>query len=119
MGSLWGDRLAELWAAPGRAGAGVVLGTHAVLTAHHVVAGPPGDEPARLLARIVRLGSQHASPWVPMRLVWQDPQWDLALLVAERDEQWVTPFSPTPVIVRLGSAAEPDCEAVGFPQQER
>ena len=32
MAAIWDDRLAEVWAEPGRAGAGVVVGAAAVLT---------------------------------------------------------------------------------------
>ena len=37
MGWIWDDRLAEVWAPPGKAGSGVVIGTCGVLTARHVI----------------------------------------------------------------------------------
>ena len=52
--------------------------------------------------------------------------WRLALLGVARGEaahdepgaHWLEPPSPSPVFVRLGSSAEPGCQAVGFPQSE-
>ncbi|MGI5284303.1 trypsin-like peptidase domain-containing protein [Nonomuraea polychroma] len=118
MGSLWDDRLAEVWAPPGRPGSGVVFGMRGVLTARHVVAGADGG----IKARVVRRAQARAGSWVSMRLVWEDEDWDLALLAVGDGEpeahNWLVPFSASPVIVRLGGRAEPDCEAVGFPDQE-
>jgi TPR repeat protein len=119
--SLWDDRLAEVWANPGRAGAGVVVGTHGVLTARHVVAEALGAPSGRVLSRVVRAGSV-AGKWVTMRVAWDAPEWDIALLAVEEESQgaaeWLAPRSPRVVVVALGSASEPGCEAVGFPQSE-
>jgi len=120
---LWGDRLAEVWAVPRRAGAGVVVGAGAVLTARHVVAGALGG--GRVLARVVRPGAATAD-WVPMRVLAEDAGWDVALLGVDEEKaaaggpgaRWLAPGSVSPVVVRLGTAAEPGCEAVGFPQAE-
>lgn len=117
MGRLWDDRLAEVWASPGQAGSGVVVGDAAVLTARHVVAG--ALDGGRVLARVVRPGGQ-VPPWSPVTIAWQDAAWDLALLELgpapdEAGSAWERPRSPVPVIVRLASSAELDCEAVGFP----
>jgi hypothetical protein len=84
MPSVWGDRLAEVWAAPGRAGAGVVLGAAGVLTARHVVhAAVAGQPRGSVLGRVVRRG-EPAGEWVPLRVRWHDPDWDLALLVVDQ-----------------------------------
>ncbi len=120
MGRLWDDRLAEVWASPGKAGSGVVIGGGAVLTARHVVAGALHG--GKVLARIVRPGS--AVPrWSPMGIGWADAAWDVALLVLDHspgaaEAAWVRPRSVSPVVVRLGTSAEPACEAVGFPDAE-
>ncbi|CCK30571.1 hypothetical protein BN159_6192 [Streptomyces davaonensis JCM 4913] len=116
MGSLWDDRLAEIWAPPGRQGSGVVIGMRGVLTARHVIA----DGRYEVKARVVRRAQQRVGSWVPMQVVWEDEDWDLALLSARDDDQgpaWLVPFSASPVLVRLGGRAEPDCEAIGFPDQ--
>jgi len=124
MAAIWDDRLAEVWAAPGKAGAGVVVGDAAVLTARHVVAG--ALDGGNILSRVIRPGAA-AAEWVPMTVLAEDGDWDVAVLgVADRSEagggdsrrQWLTPLSPPPVFVRLGTSAERDCEAVGFPQSE-
>ena len=120
---IWDDRLAEVWADPGKAGAGVVVGVAAVLTARHVVAG--ALDRRRILARVVRPGARTAD-WVPMTVLAEDADWDVALLgVSDSDvaggdslRRWLGPTSPSPVFVRLGTSAEHDCEAVGFPQAE-
>ena len=118
--SLWEDRLAEVWASPGEAGSGVVIGTDGVLTARHVIAGAIGDE-ARRLARIVCPGRSVAA-WAPMHVVWEDARWDLALLQLDRtkpgSECWEAPRSlPSDVMLAdLGTRALKDCETVGFPQ---
>jgi TPR repeat protein len=120
---LWNDRLAEVWAAPGSAGAGVAVGAAAVLTARHVVAG--GLQGGRVLARVVRPGAPTAA-WVPMRVLAEDADWDVALLgvddgdmaAGESRARWLAPSSPSPVFVRLGGSAEHDCEVAGFPQAE-
>jgi tetratricopeptide (TPR) repeat protein len=120
---IWDDRLAEVWAEPGKAGAGVVIGAAAVLTARHVVAGALAG--GRTLARVVRPGARTAD-WVPMTVLAEDADWDVALLgVSGRDAdadnsgpRWLGPSSTSPVFVRLGTSAEHDCEAVGFPQAE-
>ncbi|WAZ21296.1 bifunctional trypsin-like peptidase domain-containing/SEL1-like repeat protein [Streptomyces cinnabarinus] len=118
MGSLWDDRLAEIWAPPGRQGSGVVIGMRGVLTARHVVAGGADG----VLARVVRRAQQRVGGWVPMRVVWEDADWDLALLVVPDGEpqahSWLVPASASPVLVRLGGRAEPGCESIGFPDQE-
>lgn len=118
MGSLWDDRLAEVWAPPGRPGSGVVFGARGVLTARHVVASA-GDG---VRARVVRRTQQRVGSWVSMRVVWESEAWDLALLMVRegdgRERNWLVPNSDPPVVVRLGGRAEADCEAVGFPDQE-
>ena len=119
MTSLWSSRLAEVWSSPGHAGAGVVVGLKGVLTARHVVAGALGEKGGRTLARAVRAGEKTAS-WVPMICLWDDPEWDLALLSVDPDTSgagaWVAPGeSSEPVVVRLGGSAEAGCEAIGFP----
>ena len=121
MGSLWDDRLAEVWAPPGRSGAGVVLGARGVLTARHVVAGALNGAGTGLLGRVVRRGIPGTGLWVSLQVAWEDPAWDLALLLVDNDapgaDHWLAPSSATPVLVALGGAAEPGCEAVGFPDQ--
>ncbi len=115
--ALWDDRLAEVWAAPGNAGAGVVVGRRSVLTARHVVAAREGDD-GRILARVVQPRVDTA-PWTPMRLVWEAADWDLALLAVDEepaeDAGWRPPPSPAVVVAALGTSSEPECEAVGFP----
>ncbi|MET0495149.1 MAG: trypsin-like peptidase domain-containing protein [Actinoplanes sp.] len=122
MSWLWDDRLAEVWASPDRAGSGVAIGDRSVLTARHVVAqavhqSPPG----RVLARIV-LRNEAVTSWVPMRIVADDLDWDLAVLTVDLDApeagEWVTPVSSSPVLAAMGTAVEHGCEAVGFPDQE-
>ena len=48
---VWDDRLAEVWAEPSKAGAGVLVGAAAVLIVRHVVAGVLDH--GRVLARVV------------------------------------------------------------------
>ena len=116
MGMIWDDRLAEVWASPNKSGAGVVVGPYSLLTAWHVVrsAGSEG----RVLARVVCRGAQEV-PWVTMRVVTTAPAWDVALLTVDNMDEsqggWRVPVSASPTLVRLGTAAERDCEAVGFP----
>ena len=74
--TIWDDRLAEVWAEPGKAGAGVVIGMAAVLTARHVVAG--ALDRGRILARVVKPGIR--TDWVPMTVLAEDADWDVALL---------------------------------------
>ena len=117
--SLWTSRLAEVWASPGHAGAGVVVGLEGVLTARHVVADALADAGGRILARVVRAGEETVS-WVPTRCLWNDRGWDLALLAVDHElpesAAWATPGgSSEPVVVQLGGSAEAGCEAVGFP----
>jgi TPR repeat protein len=122
MPMIWDDRLAEVWAA-GKAGAGVVIGTAAVLTARHVVLGT--RDRGNIEARVVRPGFPTVG-WVPMTVLAEDEDWDVALLGVARGDaahdepgaHWLEPPSPSPVFVRLGSSAEPGCQAVGFPQSE-
>ncbi len=121
MGSLWDDRLAEVWASPGRAGSGVVVGAFGVLTARHVIRDVvDGSEPDGLLARVIRRGAPPA--WVPMRVVAHAAEWDLAVLKVEQDRPeaaaWVPPVSPSPVVVAVGAGSVAGCEAVGFPDEE-
>ena len=117
--SLWDDRLAEVWASPGFAGAGVVVGTTGVLTARHVVAEAIAAPEGRVLARVVRPGLA-TGEWVPMRPAWEAAEWDVALLVVgtapEDAQMWQAPASPAVVVAALGASAEPGCEAVGFPE---
>jgi len=124
MTSPWAERLAEVWASPGKAGSGVVVGDDGVLTARHVVAG--ALEGGETLARVVQPGPV-TTPWTAMRVKWEDARWDLALLVVDSqvdggdgraNATWRAPASPSPVVVRLGTAAERDCETVGFPDAE-
>ena len=115
MARLWADRLAEVWAEPGRTGSGVVLGDHGILTARHVVEDARGEND--VVARVVRPGAVTAA-WTPMEIVWEDPDWDLALLLVVDEpehENWSTPQSPSPSFVTLGTAEEAGCETVGFP----
>ncbi len=92
---LWDDRLVEVWAAPGRAGAGVLVGQIGVLTARHVLedalARPDGG---RVLARSV-LPGETVGEWVPMRVRWDDEGWDVALLEVDSDsmgaDRWLEP----------------------------
>ena len=84
MTTIWDDRLAEVWAAPGKAGAGVVVGAAAVLTARHVVAG--ALDGGSILARVVRPGAVTAD-WVPMMVLAEDADWDVALLGVDHGER--------------------------------
>ena len=119
---MWDDRLVEVWAAPGRAGAGVLVGQIGVLTARHVLedalARPDGG---RVLARSVRPG-ETVGEWVPMRVTWDEEGWDVALLEVDSEstgaDRWLEPSSGPVVVVALGSGVEDGCEAVGFPQSE-
>ena len=127
MTRIWDDRLAEVWADPGKAGAGVVVGDDAVLTACHVVAEAGAD--GLVLARMVRPDAP-VPRWIPMTILAVDADWDIAILrvrdtdidhgaeAAAPEPGWETPSSPSPVFVRLGTAVERDCEAVGFPRSE-
>jgi hypothetical protein len=117
---IWDDRLAEVWAAPGNAGAGVVIDAKTVLTARHVVVGAPKG--GGVLVRVVRPGMATAA-WVPMLVLAQDPAWDVAVLVVDHESEasgtpgWRNPSSRL-VFAGLGTAIEPRCEAVGFPGSE-
>ncbi len=117
--SLWQDRLAEVWAPPGRAGAGVVIGQRGVLTARHVIEDSLRREGERPLARVVRPGVV-VGDWVPMTVAWESDGWDVALLAVDPEaseaDRWLIPDSPAVVIARLGHNAEAACEAMGFPQ---
>src|ERR1017187_4651493 len=121
MGSIWDDRLAEVWAPPGKAGSGVVIGTCGVLTARHVIdAVATGAQTGPVLARVIRRGSPPV--WVPMRIAGEDPAWDLAVLHVDQEAPeagaWVRPVSGSPVVVTVGGSSERDCELVGFPDDE-
>ncbi|WP_372671127.1 trypsin-like peptidase domain-containing protein [Amycolatopsis kentuckyensis] len=124
---LWDDRLVEVWAAPGQAGSGVAFGRTGVLTSRHVVS---AGQPIRVLARGVHPSlagawptgrpSTTVGPWVLMRVVADDPEWDLVVLEVDPADPkglaaWLTPASNGPRIVELASAAELRCETVGFP----
>jgi hypothetical protein len=121
VAAIWDDRLAEVWATPGNAGTGVVVGAAAVLTARQVVAGALYG--GNILSRVVRPGATVAA-WVPMTVLAEDPDWDVALLGVDQSggddheskPEWSAPSSPPPVFVRLGISVERGCEAVGFPQ---
>ena len=120
MKAIWDDRLAEVWAAPGKAGAGVVIGTGTVLTARHLLADAVRGGDIR--ARVVRPGVS-TGEWFPMELLAEDVAWDVAVLRAapvsgQGPPRWLWPSSSSPKFVRLGTAAELGCEAVGFPQSE-
>ena len=121
---VWDDRLAEVWAAPGTAGTGIVVGTETILTARHVVVGALDD--GKVLARVVRPGLVTAG-WASVRVLADDPAWDVAVLGVVRAKdadgmdggpQWLAPASPQPVFARVGTSAEPGCETVGFPAAE-
>ena len=123
MSQIWDDRVAEVWAAPGKAGAGIVIGHERVLTARHVVAGAlPNDD---ILARVIKPGAATAG-WVPVKVLAEDQDWDLAVLAVDREKAnagdnqstWLQPVSSSPVVARIGTSAEPGCETVGFPQSE-
>jgi TPR repeat protein len=100
-----------------------VIGAAAVLTARHVVAGALDN--GRIMARVVRPGASTAD-WVPMAVLAEDAEWDVAVLCvsdqgADADDswpRWLEPSSPSPVFVRLSATAEHGCEVVGFPQSE-
>lgn len=123
MATIWDDRLVEVWAAPGGTGTGVLVGAAAVLTAQHVVAAALNN--GKILSRVVRPGAA-AAAWVPMTVLAEDPDWDVALLGADQSgkddheskPEWPKPSSPSPVFVRLGTLVEHGCEAVGFLQSE-
>jgi Trypsin-like peptidase domain len=119
--SLWADRLAEVWADPGRAGAGVVVGMRGVLTSRHVISAALDGEGGRVLARVVRPGAEVAR-WVPMRPVWDSTDWDVALLAVDERAagagEWVEPASAHVVVASVAARSEPGCEAVGFPRAE-
>jgi len=122
MGSIWDDRLAEVWAPPGKAGSGVVIGTCGVLTARHVIdAVATGAQTGPVLARVIRRGSPPPT-WVPMRIAGEDAAWDLAVLHVDQEAPeaagWVRPVSGSPVVVTVGGSSERDCESVGFPDEE-
>ncbi|MGA5065320.1 NACHT domain-containing protein [Streptomyces exfoliatus] len=115
---LWNDRLVEVWAWPGKAGSGVAFGARGVLTARHLVAEAVGcDEDRQVLARLIRWDAPTPS-WVRMRLVADDADWDLAILevdVPQAPNAWEPPQSSSPIIATVGTSVEPNCEAVGFP----
>jgi len=124
MRAIWDDRLAEVWASPGRAGAGVVVGAAAVLTARHLVAG--ALDRGKILSRVVKPGAATAE-WVPMTVLAEAGDWDVAVLGVDYGSgggsddfgpEWLKPSSLPPVFVRLTASVERDCEAVGFPQSE-
>jgi TPR repeat protein len=122
MGWIWDDRLAEVWAPPGRAGSGVVIGTCGVLTARHVIdAVATGAQTGPVLARVIRRGSPPPA-WVPMRIAGEDAAWDLAVLHVDQEAPeaagWVRPVSGSPVVVTVGGSSEHGCESVGFPDEE-
>ncbi len=122
MGSIWDDRLAEVWAPPGRAGSGAVIGTCGVLTARHVIdAVATGKQPGPVLARVIRRGSPPPA-WVPMRIAGEDAAWDLAVLHVDQEApeaaEWVRPVSGSPVVATVGGSSERGCESVGFPDEE-
>jgi TPR repeat protein len=114
MHSLWTDRLAEIWAEPGNAGSGVIVGGSSVLSARHVIAN--ASPAGKILARIVRADGA-AGSWVASRIAWESTAWDLAMLSPlDADEAgWLRPTSSSPSIVRLDPRVRPGCEAVGFP----
>lgn len=124
MTRIWQDRLAEVWAEPGKAGTGVVMGAGAVLTARHVVAG--ALQGGSVLARVVRPGALTAD-WVPMNVLAEDSRWDVALLGVRHGEgtadalagsRWLIPSSSSPAVADLSPAGETGCETVGFPDSE-
>ena len=121
MQRLWDDRLVEVWASPGKAGTGVAIGDVGVLTARHLVA--DAFRGGEVLARVVR-PHQLTAPWTAMRVGWEEAGWDIALLLVgdqvalgdgSTGGKWQMPTSGFPGLVRLGTAHEKECEAVGFP----
>ena len=122
MGSIWDDRLAEVWASPGKAGSGVVIGTCGVLTARHVIdAVATGAQTGPVLGRVIRRGSPPPA-WLPMRIAGEDAAWNLAVLHVDQEAPeaagWVLPVSGSPVVVTVGRSTERDCESAGFPDEE-
>ena len=121
MASLWDDRLAEVWAWPGKAGSGIAVGARGVLTARHVVAeAVESFEAGRMLARLVRRGEKSSS-WVAVRTVTDDPDWDLAVLEVDLADPQIEAWSPrssSPILATVGAAAEDGCESVGFPDDD-
>ena len=122
MGCIWDERLAEVWAPPGRAGSGVVIGTCGVLTVRHVIeAVATGAHAGPVRARVIRRGSPPPA-WVPMRIAGEDAAWDLAVLQVDHEAPeaagWLRPVSGSPVVVTVGGSSERGCESVGFPDEE-
>ena len=100
----------------------MAVGARGVLTARHVVAqAVVGYRRGRLLARVVRRGKPLSS-WVAVRVVEDDPDWDLAVLEVDPTgpgaEAWVVPNSSSPAVAEVGAAVENGCEAVGFPDED-
>ena len=114
-GDLFADRLAEIWAEPGKAGTGVAVGARGILTARHTVEGALNSADG-IQVRIVPTGAVETSKpvWVYADCVWSEPDWDAALLQARDHPGWVRPQTRTPVLVALDSRPEPDCHCVGF-----
>ena len=124
MTRIWQDRVAEVWAEPGKAGTGVVMGAEAVLTARHVIAGALHG--GRVLARVVRPAGQ-TGDWVPMNVLAEDAGWDVALFGVSHGQgkaqapagpRWLVPSSSLPVVAGINLAGETGCETVGFPDSE-
>jgi TPR repeat protein len=122
-GSLFVDRLVQIWAKPGKVGTGVVFGGRGILTARHVVEGALNDVDG-IRVRIVPTGAMETtSPeWVSAQVcAWthQKSRWDVALLqVGDDVDGWVVPWTLPPVIVALDNRPEPGCHSVGFPTAE-
>ncbi len=122
MGCIWDDRLAEVWAPPGKAGSGVVIGACGVLTARHVIdAVATGAQTGPVLARVIRRGLPRPT-WVPMRIASEDAAWDLAVLQVDQEAPeaagWIRPVSGSPVVVTVGGSPECNCVSAGFPDEE-
>jgi tetratricopeptide (TPR) repeat protein len=110
---MWEDRLVEVWAPPGQAGAGLAVSDLGILTARHVVEGAlRGGVEVRIVSR-----GTDPSEWVAAEVIAENAEWDLAILQVKPDgaEAWPVPRSPRPTGAMPGTQIQ-ECEAVGFPE---